>query len=584
MSVFSAFIDKAPNKVFLSITLGALAGISYALLIPLILTALEAEGTLFEAVDGKNDMFLSFEIANGSFAAMFAGTCLFIWFARTCSQVILTRVAMDVTTGLRIDMYKKINKAPIIALENIGSAKLIASLTTDVPRIVMGARVLPDLLINGITLVGMLTYLLYLNADVFWFVLQCIFFSIVIYKLPLMLAARYSRRSREYIDGLHGAIQGLINGAKELKLNNQKSEVYFEQELVKYEHLVLNSDKTGQSIYRFAVNFGDLVSFFVIGAVAFVFVNYHSISSQELIGVIMVLLYIAGPIAILLSFMPQLAMSQISLKKVDKLFSQLPVEEVTVEPQAGQESAQQSLNNWQTLKFKDVVYQYGNNDKGFKIGPLNFEIKRGELTFIVGGNGSGKSTLSKLITQHYLPVDGEVYFDDKLINSGNLGAARQCISAIYSDYHLFNRILQNDDEQKLKAKIEQYLVSLKIDHKVSYANGEFSTLNLSDGQKRRLALLVAYIDDKDLYLFDEWAADQDPVFKDIFYNDILSELKAQGKAVVVISHDDRYFRLADQLIVMDEGQIVKDIDSEHRDVLDVYVTKRTLKGSALEVN
>lgn len=582
MSLFSAFVEKAPNKVFMSITLGALAGISYALLIPLVLNALAEEGTLFEEVDGGNATFLSFEIANESFALMFACVCLFILVARTFSQVLLTRVAMDVTASLRIKMYQRIAKAPIIALENLGSAKLIASLTTDVPRIVQGARLLPDLLINGITLLGMLLYLWYLNDSVFWLVCQCVLFGLVTYKLPMMLAQRYMERAREHVDNLHGAIEGLIDGAKELKLNAEKSKFYFEHELIEQESHVLKADKTGQTIYRLAVNYGDLISFFVIGVIAFVFVNYNSISNHELIGVIMVLLYLSGPIAIILSFMPQVAISQISLNKVNALFASLPEEQLPVKS-AGKADIT-SLRNWQTIEFKDVMYQYGNKDSVFKLGPVNFSIKRGELTFIVGGNGSGKSTLSKLITQHYLPDGGEIYFDGHLVDGSTIMAARECIGAIYSDYHLFNRILQSDDDKQLTAKIDKYLKALCIDHKVNYADGEFSTLNLSDGQKRRLALLVAYIEDKDLYLFDEWAADQDPVFKDIFYNDILAELKAQGKAVVVISHDDRYFELADQLIVMNEGQIVKDIESNQDNLLDVYVTKRAAEAEVAEVD
>ncbi|MFT5164072.1 MAG: putative ATP-binding cassette transporter [Alteromonadaceae bacterium] len=565
MNLFASFIEKAPNKVFISITLGALAGISYAMLIPLILSALESPEGLFQPVESRGELFLSFEIANYPFALMFASVCLFILVARTCSQVILTRVAMDVTTALRIKMYHQISNAPIIALENVGGAKLIASLTTDVPRMVMGARLLPVLLINGVTLLGMLTYLLYLNSAVFWFVLQCIFFGMVTYKLPMVLAERYMRQAREHVDGLHGAIQGLINGSKELKLNRKKRDVYFEQELINYEHQVLNADKTGQTIYRLAVNYGDLISFFVIGAVAFVFVNYHTVTGSELIGVIMVLLYISGPIAILLSFMPQVAISQISMNKVQRLFAQLPKED--------DQNTGASLDDWQSITFKDVTYQYG-DASAFKVGPLNFSINRGELTFIIGGNGSGKSTISKLITHHYLPDSGEVYFDQQLIDSATLSGARQCIGAIYSDYHLFSRILENDDDGQLHGKIDKYLKELGLEHKVTYTDGKFSSLNLSDGQKRRLALLVAYIEDKELYLFDEWAADQDPVFKDIFYNSILPELKAQGKAVVVISHDDRYFELADQLIVMNEGQVVQNIGSQHKDLLDLYVTKK----------
>ena len=576
MSLFATFVNKAPNRVFASILLGAMAGICYALLIPLILTALEVENGIFKVADSTAETVLSFEVANYSFAVLFVALCGFILLARTCSQIILVRVAMDTTTDLRIKIYHRIAKAPIVALENIGAAKMIASLTTDVPRIVAGARLLPDLLINVITLFGMLTYLLYLNTDVFWFVLQCIGFGVVTYKLPIWFGNGFIRRSRAYIDDLHRAIHGLINGAKELKLNRRKREVYFERELIAQEKRILKAEKTGHTIFRFAVNYGDLLAFFVIGAVGFVFVNYHEISNLELVGVIMVLLYLSGPIAILMNFLPQVAVSQTSMNKVNDLFAELPEEAVEVNDT--------SISRWQSMRFDNVSYQYGQDGNGFKIGPLNFAINRGEITFIVGGNGSGKSTLSKLVTQHYVPGSGQIYFDDCQINPETLDAARQCIGAIYSDYHLFDRVLDDDDDGTLAAKIQGYLVALNLDHKVTYEDGLFSTLNLSDGQKRRLALLVAYIEDKDLYLFDEWAADQDPVFKDIFYKDILVELKAQGKAVVVISHDDRYFDLADQLIVMNEGKMVKDVMANNHDLLDMYVTGRKggLTGSAVE--
>lgn len=281
----------------------------------------------------------------------------------------------------------------------------------------------------------------------------------------------------------------------------------------------------------------------------------------------MVLLYISGPIGILLNFAPQLSVAQVSLRKVNQLLENIPEEQI--------DDNGPSLSDWQTITFKDIEYQYGAQSSGFKVGPLNFSIRRGEVTFIIGGNGSGKSTLSKLITQHYMPNSGQIRFDNHIIDSQTISAARQSIGAIYSDYYLFDRILLDDKDNTLKTRIDAYLVALKLDNKVSYESNKFSTLALSDGQKRRLALLVAYLEDKDMYLFDEWAADQDPVFKDIFYKDILSDLKKANKAVIVISHDDRYFTEADQLIIMDEGQIVeaKQEDS-HDQIIDTYVTKR----------
>jgi putative ATP-binding cassette transporter len=342
-----------------------------------------------------------------------------------------------------------------------------------------------------------------------------------------------------------------VHGSKELKLNHDKREDYFRRVLAENERSVRKDAKTGHSVMSVAQNYGDLISFFVIGAVAFVFVNYNALTRQELGGVIMVLLYITGPVAVLLNFIPQFAMAQVALRKVNELFDQIPHEDV-----ADNASARR---DWQVMRFDQVEYHYPdrNGDAGFAIGPLSFEVRKGEITFIVGGNGSGKSTLSKLITLHYHASAGAIAFDGEKVDGTNLAGYRRGIAAVYSDYYLFDRTLGLNGRD-VQAEVDAYLKALALDGKVTFKDGRFSTLSLSDGQKRRLALVAAFLEDAELYLFDEWAADQDPTFKSVFYNQILPELKAKGKAVVAISHDDRFFHLADRLIVMSEGRIADD--------------------------
>lgn len=563
MKIFDSFIKRAPNKMFLSILLGALSGVSYALLIPLVMASFPKDYSL-PTVDTQQTLVLGFEVSNYYFAKLFLLTCVFILVTKTASQVLLTRLALDVTTALRIDMYEKIYRASIRTLEDVGSSKLIASLTTDIPRIVNGASVLPALLVSAVTLVGMLSFLLYLNAQVFLFVLKCIAVGVITYQLPMMLANRYFVRAREHIDSLQEGIRGLIYGSKELKLNESKKDVYFEQVLKNAEKHVLKDGKTGHTLLRIAGNYGDLVGFFVIGAVSFVYVNYHSISQQELIGVVMALLYITGPVGNILALFPDLAVAKVSQKKVQQIISELPSEPVQRE--------KQDLGKWQGMTFKEVHYRYSDKPGGFAVGPLNFTLLPGQLTFIIGSNGSGKSTISKLITQHYMTDEGDILFGDIRVTPKNIASVRQYIGAIYSDYYLFDRLLSESTAETRK-KVEHYLKELDLHKKVTFENNRFSTLALSDGQKRRLALLVAYLDDKDLYLFDEWAADQDPMFKSIFYNEILADLKSMGKTIVVISHDERFFQLADQMLVMEEGRLSNVTQPEKVDFVEEYFSR-----------
>ena len=574
MRLFSTLSAKAPNQVFFSILLGALAGVAYSLLIPIVVSSLSTEVSGFSFVTTELNTFFTFEVANYDIAKIFLINCLFILFARTASQITLMRVSMNVTTDLRVKLYHRISKTPIDRLERFGSSKLIATITNDVGSIVGGARMLPDFLMNIATLTGMLGFLLFLNPRVFWFVLEAIGVGIITYQIPMYFGNHYFKRSRESVDGLYQSIQGLIYGAKELKLNKDKREHYFDDVLLKHEYEVLNSTKTGNSITNAAGNYGDLISFLVIGIVAFILINYESVTSEELIGIIMALLYITTPIAVILGFIPGVMMARISLTKVNNLLTELPEEEAQEEVHP--------LPEWQSIRFKDVVFQYQpeieDDSSGFALGPVNLEIEKSKITFIVGGNGSGKSTLSKLVTLHFMTTGGEIYFGETKVDNQSLNSCRQYISAIFSDYYLFDRLLGNISIDN-DATISRFLQELELDKKVTITDGHFSTTSLSDGQRRRLVLLVSFLEDKDLYVFDEWAADQDPIFKETFYYHILPDLKAKGKAVVVISHDDRYFDVADKILVMESGQLVETISDTA--TIAEKTSKRTMLDSKL---
>ena len=198
----------------------------------------------------------------------------------------------------------------------------------------------------------------------------------------------------------------------------------------------------------------------------------------------------------------------------------------------------------------------------FSLGPVDLSFKPGEIVFIVGGNGSGKSTLAKLITGLYIPEAGEIVLDDKKITDDNREWYRQHFSVIFSDYYLFEKLL-GMGKPALDEQAQEYLRQLKINHKVTIENGKLSTTDLSQGQRKRLALLTAYLENRPIYLFDEWASDQDPMFRDIFYKEILVNLKKRNKTVLVISHDDHYFHLADRIIKLDYGKIEYDkVNSE----------------------
>ena len=571
MKALELFSKYAANKTFIAVILGSLSGLFFALLIPIVMIALAKENN--QSQQSTLVEFFGLEIAHSQFALLFLCLCLLILVFNALSEIILSRVALDIRFRLRKKLYRQIANAPISSLENVGQSRLIQALSTDVSIIVMGAQQFPTILTNAVTLFGMFGYLAYIDFRVFTYVVQVVLFGVISYQLPVLLGTRYFASAREHQDTLQEGFRGLIGGAKELKLSSHKQQNYENEVLFKEEKTIRDLEKKGLTAYNLAGSYGSLLCFFAIGGLSFIFINYHVISNSQIIAAVMVLLYITGPIGFLLNVVPQLARTKVSLKKIDKLYEDLPAEII---------NQQNSIpTTWKSLHLRGVEYQYshlasnaGNKSDNvapikkrprFKVGPVDLAINRGEVTFIAGGNGSGKSTLSKIVSQHYLPSEGLLSVDDIELNETNLESFRQQIACIYSDYYLFERILDvanpNSDYQD---KIEHYLTVFGLSEKVEFSDGCFSTLKLSDGQRRRLALVVAIVEDKQLYVFDEWAADQDPEFKDVFYREILPMLKEQGKAVVVISHDDRYFDVADQLFVMEQGELVTSEENFYR--------------------
>ncbi len=549
-SLLTTFGRFAPNSVFASVILGAISGILYSLAIPLILASIRQADEGFVYAETAVERLWLFEVSNIQMAGFFLVFCLVILMTRSLSSILLTRVSMDLTSSLRSRLYDRIARAPYPVIESVGQAKLRVTVTDDVRRIIGGAEILPQLLVNAVMLIGIFGFLCYLNVDVFVFVLQAVVFGVITFQIPVYFARRDFRRARTIYDSLEQGIRGLILGVKELQLDRGKRIKFFRDVLLHNERSLVRTEKRALTTMLAANSYGDMLFFFVIGVMAFVFTNYHAISPTELATTVLVLLYVTGPVAMILNFVPRMSVAVISLRRIEQIFGELP--------QSAAEDRPLTKRQWSQISLRGLCYVHKSDEhhEGFAIGPMDLDLRKGEITFIVGGNGSGKSTLSKVLSLHYLPSSGAMAFDSQVVDDECVDDFRQDIAAIYSDYFLFDRLLCEYDDAKLEMA-ERYLREFGLQQKVRIRDGMFSTTDLSDGQRKRLALAVSFVDDKKLYLFDEWAADQDPAFKKIFYTEILPELKARGKAVVVVSHDDRYFHVADQVVVMEDGKVIE---------------------------
>lgn len=435
-------------------------------------------------------------------------------------------------------------------LEKMGGPKIQSVLSDHSTNVAHFFVSMPDIIVNAVVVGGCLVYLAVLSWSVFLFAIVVIGLGAFGYHLVNLRAIGHLDAASDEQDNLFSYFRSLIEGAKELRLHRKKRQCFKEQVLAKSIDKVRRERATGMSIFMVATSWGNFLIYAFIGLVFFVLVGDIVNRTEIITGFTLVFIYMISPLELLLLSLPRANLAKVSANRIDEVTKHLDPEEQLTNAAIPNSFSELSLNN------VSHSYYHEQSDEVFSLPAINVTFKPAELIYLVGGNGSGKTSLAKLVTGLYSPEQGEVLFDGKIVTEAERDDYRQLFSSVFSDFYLFESLLENDSPE-LALKGNALIKKLNLHHKVKIENGAFSTQALSQGQRKRLALVVAYLEDRPFYLFDEWAADQDPAFKDVFYKELLPELTAKGKTVLVISHDDRYFHLADRLLKMDNGHLTE---------------------------
>ncbi|UPK08212.1 cyclic peptide export ABC transporter [Bradyrhizobium sp. 170] len=485
----------------------------------------------------------------------FAGLCSLILIGSIGSDVSVNYVGQRIIAELRKSLAAKILAAPIDQLEIYRTHRLIPVLTQDVDTISDFAFFFSSFFVSVVITVGCMVYLAVLSWPLFLITGLVIVLGSLAHAYARTRGVRGFNAARDSEDELHKHYRAIAEGAKELRLNRtRRQRVYVD----KLQHTVDRiSEVQIKSINLFvtARAFGTMLFFVVIGVALTLrpFLWPDSPASVSS-GFVLVLLYMRGPIDQVIGILPALGRAQVAMRRIAELSEQFSTPEQGL--LAAPSTAPEASARIESIELRGVSYGFravsGSNP--FVLGPIDLHIRQGDIVFIVGENGSGKTTLIKLLLGLYAPQTGAVFRDGLSVVTETRDDYRQLFTTIFSDYYLFEDLLQGSG--MVPDIAERYLERLEVAHKVSVENGVFTTTDLSTGQRKRLALMNAWLEERPVLVFDEWAADQDPAFRHIFYTELLPDLKRLGKTIIVISHDDRYFGAADHLVRLRNGKIV----------------------------
>ncbi|WP_330982513.1 MULTISPECIES: multidrug ABC transporter permease/ATP-binding protein [Enterobacterales] len=493
----------------------------------------------------------------------FLGLLLLLMAVTLGSQLALTVLGHHFVYRLRSEFIKRILDTQIERVEKLGSAALLAGLTSDVRNITIAFVRLPELVQGIILTFGSAAYLFFLSGKML--VITALWMVLTIWGGFVLVARVYKHMAtlRETEDKLYNDYQTVLEGRKELTLNRERAEHIFNNLYIpdakEYRHHIIRAD----TFHLSAVNWSNIM---MLGAIGLVFWMANGLGWADTAVAAtysLTLLFLRTPLLSAVGALPTLLSAQVAFNKLNK-FSLAPYREAFPKPQAHPD--------WKTLELREVAFHY--QDNTFAIGPVNLTLNRGELVFLIGGNGSGKSTLAMLLTGLYQPVSGQILLDGQPLVADKPEDYRKLFSAVFTDPWLFDQLLGQEGQQADPQLVEKWLEQLKMGHKLKLENGKILDLKLSKGQKKRVALLLALAEERDIILLDEWAADQDPHFRREFYQVLLPLMQQMGKTIFAISHDDHYFIHADRLLEMRNGKL-SELTGEERDAASRDAVSRT---------
>jgi putative ATP-binding cassette transporter len=344
--------------------------------------------------------------------------------------------------------------------------------------------------------------------------------------------------------------ESVVEGFKELRLDTGKGAAVL-ADFMGRSSTVANHRNATNSLFGELLVSGNSASYMLAAGVVFLLPLLSSGEESEVARIVTAVIFLLGPIGGIVGAGQQLATARFVLGGIRAF-------EREIETRGQQDPAEAAgAGGFGKIEAVGLYYTHADparEDHGFAVSGIDMSLAPGRIVFVSGANGSGKTTALRLLSGLYPPDGGHLALDGRTLPAQAPQAYRELFATVFADFHVFAKPygLDADGLARLEAALEKLGIRRKLP--ADLAQG-YDPTALSTGQLKRLALALALAENRPILLLDEWAADQDPATREEFYRTMLPAIKAEGKAVIAVSHDDRYFDCADARYHMEDGRM-----------------------------
>jgi putative ATP-binding cassette transporter len=456
---------------------------------------------------------------------------------------------------IRVRLMDQIRRSELLSIEGIGRASIVAAITSDTALLTQASNMLCFTVQGAVLIFFVAIYVAFLSLAAIITTIVIVSAAAVIFHMKNRQLVIEKQRAAEWERRLFDRLTDFLDGFKEVRLNAARSAGLYDDAVDVSRTAANIKIKSQAETFKMIVT-SQISMYVLLGAVVFIAPQFsESLGGAALTKTTTALMFIVGACFGLVQSIPILLSANAAADRIEQLERAMRATVSSVEP-----LDIHGLKRFRKIDMRKIMFRYVDrfSETAFQIGPIDFELEPGELVFMTGGTGSGKSTFLRVLSGLYPPDSGEIVLDGRLINDLTRDEYRSLIAGIFFDYHLFKRLYGISEPDS--GEVDRLLNQFRLAQKTALVDGEFRTLDLSGGQRRRLALIVSLLEKRPILLLDEWTAEQDPEFRRKFYDELLPDLMKAGTTVIVITHDDRYLDELDlpaRRIRMDEGRIVE---------------------------